>query len=130
MSDWARTSDSVRRKRVLEDGRVAIAARQPDGRCGVRLARRLVLEGYDSVEEACADFDANEHVLIEVDTTGKASRPVIPCSNDEGHHYMLPKPEKGNGGWTQGTCKHCGETRTMTNIEGKMSPTAWNSGLN
>ena len=125
MSNWARTSDSVRRKRVLEDGRVAIAARQPDGRCGVRLARRLVLEGYDSVEEACADFDANEHVLIEVDTTGKASRPVIPCRRDEGHHYMIPSPN-GNGGRTEGLCKHCGNMRKMSNIEPQKN---WNSGL-
>ena len=105
--------------------RLVIAARCLDGLFGVRVDRKLVLSGHQTIGEAQDVFDALP-VIPDTDGPSTPSRAQErPCVDLSGHFWAIPRPEKGNGGETTGRCKHCQLERPMTNVEG---PVNWNGG--
>ena len=120
--EWKRTRDKQRRRRVLDDGRIAIAARQLDGSFGVRVERKLILSGHLTIAEAMTAFD----ILAVVPATDAPKRSARiterPCADASGHWWAIPPPAKGRDGETEGVCRYCGLTRAMLNVEG---PASW-----
>ena len=138
---WTQSKDGQRWRRPLSDGTRAVASQLSDQSFAVSVNFRYVLSGYKSLPEVMRDFDAFVTPLkrkFDYSTARigrvykRRARRVKPvaeavvvkgkdpnaCSNDEGHWFRLPAPAKGNGGLTEGRCKHCGAIRAMCNVEG------------